>query len=191
MRLQYAILAGALAGAPLAAQQTPPDISGMSTWEKVQMIMNIPKKADEVRRAGVPDTTVRSVLEILTREKVPPQEAVEILETERAAAEEHGPTDNFGAFVQSQLAAGKRGRDLAAAIRAEHQARGKGKPAGVGARGGRPEDDGRGGRPEARGGRPDDVGGRPDAAMNKGGKAERDTTRGKRPEAPGKSKRPF
>ena len=45
------------------------------------------------------------------------------------AIDEHGPTDNFGAFVQSKLDQGLRGRELSDAIRAEHAAHGKGKGA--------------------------------------------------------------
>ncbi|MDP1660923.1 MAG: hypothetical protein Q8L55_03325, partial [Phycisphaerales bacterium] len=45
------------------------------------------------------------------------------------AIDEHGPTDNFGAFVQGKLDQGLRGQALSDAIRAEHAARGKGKGA--------------------------------------------------------------
>lgn len=190
MRLALGVIAGVLLTAPLAAQQQP-DSTTIKAQERIAAILGIPRRADEIRRTGVPDSTLRGVLDILVKERVPAKEAEAILVAERDAAAEHGPTDNFGAFVQAQLAAGKRGQELAAAIRAEHQARGKGKPANAGrpgdadARGRRPDDSPQGGRPEGAG-----RGGRPDDAMNK--KAAADSTRGKRPEAPAaKGKRPY
>lgn len=113
---------------PLAAQQVP---DSAPTWQRqrIEALLGLPRRADELRRAGAPDSSVRSVLDVLIKQKVPAQEAATILEAERDAVREHGPTDNFGAFVQAQLAAGKRGRELSAAIRAEHEARGKGKKA--------------------------------------------------------------
>jgi hypothetical protein len=72
----------------------------------------------------VPDSAVRAVLEALQRRQVTPGDAKDVLDEERGDVREHGPIDNFGAFVQSKLDAGLRGRDLAAAIRAEHEARG-------------------------------------------------------------------
>lgn len=87
----------------------------------------LPVTAAEARQEGVPDNEVREVLDALRTANVPAHEARDIFDEERKARREHGPVDNFGAFVQSKLAAGLRGRDLAAAIRAEHVARGKGK----------------------------------------------------------------
>lgn len=185
MRTALALLGVALLAAPLAAQQAP-DSAAIKLKQRIDAIIGIPRKADEIRRSGVPDSTLRGVLDVIIKEKLPAEEAAVILETEAEAAREHGPTDNFGAFVQSQLAAGKRGRELAAAIRAEHQARGKGKPAKAGreerddephARDGRPDDAGKRNDDKAKGGRPDDAGAK--------GKANK-------PETPGaKNKRPY
>jgi hypothetical protein len=198
MRLTLGVLAGALLAAPLAAQQQP-DSMTIKAQERIAAILGIPRRADEARRAGVPDSTLRGVLDILVKERVPAKEAEAILVAERDGAAEHGPTDNFGAFVQAQLAAGKRGQELAAAIRAEHRARGKGRPAGVGRpgaadqRGRRPDDSTQGGRPDGtgRGVRPAGAGrGGPPDAMNK--KSAADSARGKRPDGPAaKGKRPH
>lgn len=124
-------LTAATATAPLAAQQATPT-EAERFRQRIEAILNLPRRAEEVRKEGVPDSTVRTVLDILVKDRVPATEATVVLESQRDAARENGPTDNFGAFVQSQLAAGKRGRELAAAIRAEHQARGKGKPTQAG-----------------------------------------------------------
>lgn len=182
MRRTITIVAsGMLLAAPLVAQQ--PADPAVLMQQRIEALLSLPQRATEIRRNGVPDSTVRSVLDILVKQKVPATEAVTILENERDASAEHGPTDNFGAFVQSQLAAGKRGQALAAAIRAEHQARGKGKPAKVG---GRPDDAGHDGRPEGagRGGRPEAAGrdGKDEPGMRQ--KPANDTTRGKRPGNP-------
>ena len=110
------------AGAPLRAQ-TP-------TWvEQLLTATRLPIETMEARREGVANEDIRSVLEAMRRERVPAHEAVAVIDTARAVRRQHGPVDNFGAFVQSQLASGKRGRELAAAIRAEHARRGKGNAA--------------------------------------------------------------
>lgn len=86
---------------------------------------NLPVSADQARKEGAPSGVIAQVLAAMEAANVPAGEAREILDEERAALREHGPVDNFGAFVQSKLDAGLRGRELAAAIRAEHQLRGR------------------------------------------------------------------
>jgi len=126
----------ALAAAPVAwAQDAAPQ---PTLIDRIRAASRIPTRTAEAREAGVPDSSVRSVLDVFRRRNTDPVEAEAILTTERDAAREHGPTDNFGAFVQTQLESGKRGQELAAAIRAEHQAHGKGRG---GHEGGRPEGD--------------------------------------------------
>jgi hypothetical protein len=83
----------------------------------------------DARREGVTSDEIRAVLDAMRGAGVPAHEATTLFDSERAARREYGPVDNFGAFVQSQLAAGKRGQDLAAAIRAEHERQGKGNAA--------------------------------------------------------------
>jgi hypothetical protein len=94
--------------------------------------IDLPVAAERARRAGIPEDQVRDALSAVKEKGEKPDKAKHMLDAAGAAAEESGPTDNFGAFVRSQLAEGKRGQDLAAAIRAEHQAHGKGKPAHAG-----------------------------------------------------------
>ena len=89
----------------------------------------LPVVAAEVRLDGVPGSEVQQVLDAMAAARMRAHEARQVLVLERDAVRDHGPVDNFGAFVQSKLSAGLRGRDLAAAIKAEHVARGKGKPA--------------------------------------------------------------
>jgi len=103
---------------PAVAQTAAQKDSASRVW--LEKVMGIPNRADEARKAGVPDSTVKTVLDILRKKEVPPEDVDVILSAERDAAREHGPTDNFGAFVQSQLDKGLRGRELSAAIRAEH-----------------------------------------------------------------------
>lgn len=86
----------------------------------------LPVSAAQARSEGVADSTLRAVLDAMRNANVPASDAKNMLDTARKAHREHGPVDNFGAFVQSKLAAGLRGRELAAAIKSEHQARGKG-----------------------------------------------------------------
>lgn len=176
-------LVAAVAPALAGAQADTTSREGLET--RMRAILNIPKRADEIRKAGVPDSTVQRVLDIFGAKRVPPEQQEEILTAERDAAREHGPTDNFGAFVQARFDQGLRGRELAAAIRAEHAARGKGR--------------GNAGNPgQGRGNRPADAGrGRvPDAVQDAATKGKRPdssgATRGKRPDSTGatRGKRP-
>ena len=133
MRLRNAALLvgfSVVASAPLSAQAQP-------SWvEQLLEAARLPVEAASARREGVASEEIRSVLEAMRTARVPAHEAVTVMDTARAARAEHGPVDNFGAFVQSQLASGKRGRELAAAIRAEHGRSGKGASSGgAGARG--------------------------------------------------------
>ena len=125
---------------------------------------SLPVVAAEARAEGVPSNDVQAALEALRGASVPAHEAKDVLDEARKAHREHGPVDNFGAFVQSQLASGKRGRALAAAIRAEHARRGKGKPATAGGRGNT--------------GRADSVQGAKGQSGTKAKAGGRDTTRG-------------
>lgn len=174
MRIPKFLTVALLAAAPLAAQDgasSPP-----SLIDRLRAASKLPTRTAEAREAGVPDSSIRTVMDVFRRRNTPPTEAEEILTTERDAAREHGPTDNFGAFVQTQMESGKRGRELSEAIRAEHQARGKGKPQGAGGehgQGGRPEQ-GAPGRP-AQG--PESHGGKPDSA-HAGGKPAKEPSQG-------------
>src|SRR5688500_2712532 len=119
----------------------------------------LPIVTTEARREGIASEEIRAVLEAMGRSGIPAHEATLVLDTARAVRREHGPVANLDAFVQSQLAAGKRGRDLAAAIRAEHARQGRGRGAG---RGG--QDQSRAINDSARGRGT----GRPDAARGRG-----------------------
>jgi hypothetical protein len=97
------------------------------TADRIRRVLSaadLPVSADQARREGAPDGVLQQVLAAMRAADVPAHEAREVIDEERAAMREHGPVDNFGAFVQSKLDAGLRGRDLAGAIRAEHELRG-------------------------------------------------------------------
>jgi hypothetical protein len=118
-----ALLAAGFIGWSLPAQAQLPD------WvNQVLAAVQLPVTATQARNEGVADADIRAILDALKNSGVSPSQAVAIIDTTRAAHRDHGRVDNFGAFVQSQLAAGKRGRELAAAIRAEHARLGKGNP---------------------------------------------------------------
>jgi hypothetical protein len=170
-----------LSACRLDAQSAPPAQPAAApeiTNEWLRAVMGLPRRTDEARRAGVPDSTVRSVLDIFRSRGTAPETVEEILIIETDVVREGGPRENFGAFVQAQLQQGLRGRALSDAIRAEHARQGR----GPGARGGRPDD----ARP--RGGPP---AGSP-AASKRGGPPADSAAASKRrgPPAPG-SKRPL
>ena len=122
----FIVIAALMSLAVSAYAQTSAE-KDQASREWLQKVFGMPGRADEIRKTGVPESEVRSIFDVLAGRNLPPQEVDEILVAHRDAAREHGPTDNFGAFVQSQLDKGLRGRELAAAIKAEHVARGKGK----------------------------------------------------------------
>jgi hypothetical protein len=176
MRIQVT-MALILLTAPAGAAQDVAPAATPSLIDRIRAASKLPIRTAEVREAGVPDSSVRRVMDVFRQRNTEPAEAEAILTAERDAAREHGPSDNFGEFVQGQLESGKRGRELAEAIRAEHQARGRGhgqeraagrKPddAGAGRQGGEDGKQGQGGRQ----GRPDSAGqeGRPAAPPSQG-----------------------
>ena len=124
MRRAVALTVMLLIGLARSAEAQVPD------WvAQIIAAAALPVVAAEARAEGVSNADVRQALEALRGASVPAHEAKDVLDEARKAHREHGPVDNFGAFVQTQLASGKRGRALAAAIRAEHARSGKGKPA--------------------------------------------------------------
>lgn len=122
------LLTGAV---PLVAQTgTPPAVRPTATSPeastRLRYAARLPIRTTELRNSGVHDTTIHRLLEVFRQRDVTPGAVDSILLVERDAAREHGPTDNFGAFVQTELDAGLRGEELAAAIRFEHETRGHG-----------------------------------------------------------------
>jgi hypothetical protein len=120
-RIWTLVLATALAAAPSAAQESS------SMVASVLQALRLPRTTLEARTLGVPESDIRAILDKAREKRVPAADVNELFEHENRAIREHGPVDNFGAFVQSRLNEGLRGRDLAEAIRAEHAAHGKGK----------------------------------------------------------------
>ncbi len=115
------LMALALA-APAAAQE-----SGGSPVDRFLMAAHLPTAAREARFLGVPERDLQTLFATAREQRMPAANLAELFNEENDAIRQHGPIDNFGAFVQQQLRSGLRGRDLAAAIRAEHVARGMGK----------------------------------------------------------------
>ena len=110
-----------------------PQQAQLPDWvSQILAAAQLPVVTDEARREGLPGDDVRAALEAMRTAGVPSWEATALIDSARAARREHGPVDNFGAFVQAQLAAGKRGQELAAAIREEHARQGKGNAARAG-----------------------------------------------------------
>jgi hypothetical protein len=137
MRWTFLLGAAALCGAaPLYAQSQPLDSAALAALRRV---LKLPQTTAEAREAGATDSIIRIVLREARRRGIPAGDAQEAVEIETEALKAGAPKDNFGAFVQSQLAAGKRGRELAEAIRAEHAKRGHG-PKGAGATEGHQDD---------------------------------------------------
>jgi hypothetical protein len=129
MRWTLLLAAAVLPWNGLAAQSQPLDSAAI---EALRRVLRLPQTTADARQAGVSDSAIRVVLDQIRRRGVPAGDAQEVVEAETEAVKAGASKDNFGAFVQSQLAAGKRGRELAEAIRAEHARQGHG-PKGAGA----------------------------------------------------------
>ena len=120
MRASMMFLALAAVAPPVGAQQQQ-DTSIMD------VLLRLPKTVDEGRRAGIPDGSIMAVLDSLHRRGVPAADAGQIVQAEVDAVKGGAPKENFGKYVNAMLARGLRGRELAAAIHAEHARRGMGR----------------------------------------------------------------
>ncbi len=128
MRSLWTLIVLAALLQPARAQDTQPSAEA----SLIANMLNLPLAVESARRAGIPAGAVQDVLDSLRRRRVPAADAEQILRGEVEAVERGGPRDNFGAFVNAQLARGLRGRELAAAIHAEHARRGIGQGRGRG-----------------------------------------------------------
>ena len=164
--LRMTVLVALLAAVPVAAQE-----SSSGFLQELLQAARLPTVTREARVLGVPERDLQTIFAAAREHRIPAGNLAELLSEENKAIRQHGPVDNFGAFVQEKLDAGLRGRELAAAIHAEHAARGigKGRPAEAGKPGAHPGSSGSVGKP----GKP----GKPVDADEHGGK----------PESPGKS----
>jgi hypothetical protein len=152
MTLRLTMLMTLLAAVPVAAQESVKVLN-------VLQAVRLPTVTREARGLGVPDRDLQVVFATAREHNIPAGSLADLLSEENDAIRKNGPIDNFGAFVQQKLNAGLRGRDLAAAIHAEHAARGigKGRPSGAGKPGEHPGSSKPGNAGE-RGGKPDSPG---------------------------------
>jgi hypothetical protein len=115
----------------LATLVVPTSTPMAQDWlDKVLAAAKLPVAAAEAREEGVSEITLREYLDRVRRNRVPADDAWRILDEEVRVVRDGGPKENFGAFVQTQLDAGLRGRELADAIHEEHRRRGMGRPDG-------------------------------------------------------------
>ena len=106
-----------------------PSLAQVPDWvNQILAAAQLPVVTSSARLEGIRSDEIRTVLDAMRNAGIPAYEATAFIDSTRAVRREHGPVGNFGAFVQSQLAAGKRGPALAAAIREEHAREGKGHP---------------------------------------------------------------
>ncbi|MEN8006573.1 MAG: hypothetical protein ABFS42_06125 [Candidatus Krumholzibacteriota bacterium] len=109
------------------AQEESGSTEEVSILERVQKAAELITASKEAREAGIPEEEVAKVLKDARERGLSPRETEGILSESTSAVEESGPVDNFGGFVQAKLDEGLRGKELAAAIHAEHRQHGKGK----------------------------------------------------------------
>ena len=181
------VLAGALlAASGLGAQsatQAPQTRVPTAADSAILRAIDLPRVMQRAREAGIPDSSIRGIMDRMRQRGIPAEEATSAVELEVETVERGGNKDNFGSFVRAQVESGLRGRELAAAIRAERQRRGMGPEGRAGRRDDDARPDGRGGRPEERGGRPEGAGARPEGRGGRPDSAARPEVRGNRPAA--------
>jgi len=88
--------------------------------------IRLPGTVQAARAEGVSEGDMKQVLNAARRRGLHAAEMADIASAQRDAIRAHGAVDRSGAFVQSKLDEGLRGRELAAAIREEHVRRGRG-----------------------------------------------------------------
>jgi hypothetical protein len=129
MSIQRVILA-ALFVAPLAVQAAEPEPTAsveVDLRAEILVAIQLPTLAHTMRVSGVPEVDVEATLVSFRETELHAGAAATALVAANEAVERKGPVENFGAFVKAELAAGKRGKDLAASIKTEHKKRGIGK----------------------------------------------------------------
>lgn len=156
----------ALAGGALAQDGA----DQASRRDDILAALELPSAAQSLRDKGVDKAQVKEAVQAAKGRKLKAREARDLMKDTGAAVDEHGPVDNFGAFVKGKLDAGLRGKDLAAAIREEHVVRGKGK--GHGKKGATGPDDKEHGQPSKDKGK--DKGKEKDKGGSGGGEEEED-----------------
>ena len=113
----------------LATLLLPSSTPMAQDWlDRVLAAAQLPVAAAEAREEGVTNLQLSDILQMIRRRGLPAEDARWVLEEEVRVVREGGPKENFGAFVQTQLDAGLRGRALADAIHEEHRRRGMGRP---------------------------------------------------------------
>jgi hypothetical protein len=129
MKMLMLIAALMIVAFPLlaSAQEEGEKAKDVSFLERIQNAAELIKTSREAREAGIPEEEVKEVLEGARERGLSPGETEEVLAESTAAVKESGPVDNFGAFVETKLDEGLRGKELAAAIHEEHRLHGKSK----------------------------------------------------------------
>jgi hypothetical protein len=123
-------LAIALAAPATTLAQGSPAESG-----DILAAIQLPSAAQTLRDRGIPAVEVSVAVAGARNNDMDAGQLTVIFRQTAATMAEHGPIENFGAFVQRQLRAGLRGRELAEAIRAEHARRGIGRGKSVSGQG--------------------------------------------------------
>src|SRR5688500_13183581 len=97
-------------------------LTAQASPARMDRAIELPAAAQKLRDAGVPAAEVATAVRSAKDHGLPAADATDVLE-EGAKGE---PIDNFGKFVNDKLDEGLRGRELAEAIHAEKERRGKG-----------------------------------------------------------------
>src|ERR1051325_6730036 len=117
--------------APAAAQSTgnptrqPDDpntrlVRTSEANQRLQKMIKLPQRAQEVRDKGVPAADMKEALEAARDKGVKAHDMADLTAEQSKAIDEHGRIARFGAFAQSKLNEGLRGRELRHGLPAEN-----------------------------------------------------------------------
>ena len=101
--------------------------SGSNLLDSIRQAILLPRVTKDARDLGVPQSDLLAIFRNAREKQISAATLSDLFREENDAIRKNGRIDNFGAFVQQKLDAGLRGRELAAAIHAEHARRGMGK----------------------------------------------------------------
>ena len=85
--------------------------------DDILLVIDLPVAADEARTAGVDEAELDEALDAADEAGVPASEMTEVIDEETEQVKAKGKRKAFGQWVKLQIAEGKRGKELAEAIK--------------------------------------------------------------------------
>jgi DNA repair exonuclease SbcCD ATPase subunit len=98
-----------------AAGEEPTEAEALE--DDILLVIDLPIATDEARTAGIEEAEISVVLDAAVIAGLPASEVTEVIDEETEVVKAKGKRKAFGQWVKQQIAEGKRGKELAAAIK--------------------------------------------------------------------------